>query len=529
MNRLIKKDFPGIDGDFLKSFYNKKKPDCILYSNDGYQLDIHKEILCQTKFMCKILSSTEGFCCQNLEIFCPCPAIELESMMKFLYEGQISCDTEKKCQQVLKNLTTIFGFPKDVEMADNTNEKAANEIGIYKSENVSPSYVENYMNSNTTLDNSDFNDKTVQEMSDKWTCSICFDVLKSRKTFRDHISSAHKGKKPFNCLKCDSQFSRADSLKKHDSLFHYNESPNMSDIDDSEMDLDETDISNLCETNLDIGMNEFEPITLAANEVKKEISFDQNDSLNAHEDSVTEFSNTNNSPNTEFEKEVLWICSICNIDLKDRKNLREHVASLHMSPKSMELNNFKHEVNKEISFNKDNPLNNHEKSVIRCSDTRNLTNASFEKELLWMCPICDIDLKYRENLRKHVASFHKGQKPFQCFSCDARFELKDSLKRHQNLKHVDQMGNEITEKNSNEISDPVEARIGVGAAQELPMTNCMSNGFFDVNVTPTNVMWNPKTEKERKWTCPTCNTDFQSRRILRNHIAFVHRGQKPFT
>ena len=49
MYRLIKKDFPGIDGDFLKLFYNKKKPDCILYSNDGYQLDIHKEILCQTK------------------------------------------------------------------------------------------------------------------------------------------------------------------------------------------------------------------------------------------------------------------------------------------------------------------------------------------------------------------------------------------------------------------------------------------------------------------------------------------------
>ena len=525
MNRLIKKDFPGIDGDFLKSFYNKKKPDCTLYSNDGYQLDIHKEILCQTKFMCKILSSTEGFCCQNLEIFCPCPAIELECMMKFLYEGQISCDTEETCQQVLKNLTTIFGFPKDVEMADNTNEKAANEIGIYKSENVSPSYVENYMNSNTTLDNSDFNDKTVKDISDKknrqWTCPICFDVLK-RDHIKDHISSAHKGRKPFHCLKCNAQFSRSDSLKKHDSLFHINESPNMSDIDDSEMDLDETDISNLCETNLDIGGNELEPISLAANE-----SFDQNDSLNAHEESVTEFSDTNNSPNTKFKKEVLWICPICNIDLKDRKNLREHVASLHMSPKSMELNNFKHEVNKEIYFHKDNPLNNHEKSVIRCSDTRNLTNASFEKGLLWMCPICDIDLKYRENLRKHVASLHKGQKPFQCFSCDARFELKDSLKRHQNLKHVDQMGNEITEKNSNEIIDPVEAR--VGAAQELPMTNCMSNGFFDANVTPTNVMWNPKTEKERKWTCSTCNTDFQSRRILRNHIAFVHRGQKPFT
>ena len=324
MYRLIKKDFPGIDGDFLKSFYNKKKPDCTLYSNDGYQLDIHKEILCQTKFMCKILSSSEGFCCQNLEIFCPCPAIELECMMKFLYEGQISCDTEEKCHQVLENLTTIFGFPKDVEMADNTNEKAANEIGINKPENVSPSYVENYTNCNTTLDNSDFNDKSV-----------------------------HKGKKPFKCLKCNTQFSRSDSLKKHDSLFHINESPNISDIDESEMDLDETDISNLCESSLDIGMTESEPITLAANEIKKEISFDQNDSFNNH---VMKFSDEN-SPINEFGKEELWICPICNIDLKHRENLREHVESLHTSPKVLEPNSsFVHETNKEISFNQHNVL-----------------------------------------------------------------------------------------------------------------------------------------------------------------------------
>ena len=526
MIRLIKKDFPGIDGDLLKSFFNKKKPDCILYSNDGYQLDIHKEILCQTKFMCKILSSTEGFCCQNLEIFCPCPAIELESMMKFLYEGQISCDTEKKCQQVLKNLTTIFGFPKDVEMADNTNEKAANEIGIYKSENVSPSYVVNYMNSNTTLDNSDFNDKTVQEMSDKWTCSICFDVLKSRKTFRDHISSAHKGKKPFNCLKCNAQFSRSDSLKKHDSLFHINESPNMSDIDDSEMDLDETDISNLCETNLDIGTNELEPITLSANEVKTEFSFDQNDSLNAQRESVIKFSDEN-SHNNEFGREELWICPICNIDLKHKENLREHVESLHRSPKVLEPNtSFVHEKDEEISFNQHNVLSNHEKPDTGCSDPINLSNASFEKELFGISG--DIDLKSSRVLRDRIASF-QVQKPFQCLSCDARFKLKDSLKRHQKLKHVDQMINQATEKNTNEKSNPVLAH--VGPAKELTMTNNMPNGLNDSifygNV--PNIVLKPMTEKERKWNCTTCKTDFQSRRILRNHIAFVHRGQKPFT
>ena len=135
-------------------------------------------------------------------------------------------------------------------------------------------------------------------------------------------------------------------------------------------------------------------------------------------------------------------------------------------------------------------------------------------------------MKSSKVLRDRIASF-QVQKPFQCLSCDARFKLKDSLKRHQKLKHVDQMINQATEKIMNEKSNHV------GSAQELTMTNNMPNGInkslFHGNVKLPNVVLKPSTEKERKWNCPTCNTDFQSRRILRNHIAFVHRGQKPIT
>ena len=49
------------------------------------------------------------------------------------------------------------------------------------------------------------------------------------------------------------------------------------------MDLDKTDISNLCESNL------------AANEVKKEISFDKCDSLNAHERPVIKLTSLTSS------------------------------------------------------------------------------------------------------------------------------------------------------------------------------------------------------------------------------------------
>ena len=212
-----------------------------------------------------------------------------------------------------------------------------------------------------------------------------------------------------------------------------------------------------------------------------------------------------------------------------RENLREHVASLHMSHKVLEPNSsFVHETNKEISFNRHNVLNNHKGPDTGYSDPINLSNASFEKELFGISG--DIDLKSSKVLRDRITSF-QVQKPFQCVSCDVRFKLKDSLKRHQRLKHVDQMINQATEKNMHVKSNPVEAHIG--SAKELTMTNNMPNGLnvsiFNGNVKPPNVVLKPTTEKERKWNCPTCDTDFQSRRILRNHIAFVHRGQKPFT
>ena len=139
-------------------------------------------------------------------------------------------------------------------------------------------------------------------------------------------------------------------------------------------------------------------------------------------------------------------------------------------------------------------------------------------------------MKSSKVLRDRIASF-QVQKPFQCLSCDVRFKLKDSLKRHQKSKHADQTINQAAEKNTNEKSNPVNAH--VGSPKELSMTNNMPNGInaslLYGNIKLPNIVLKPTNEKERKWNCPTCNTDFQSRRILRNHIAFVHRGQKPIT
>ena len=70
-----------------------KEPDCILYSEDGGKIEIHKEIFCQTKFMLDILFNASNFCCDNnlrkIEIICPCSTEDLNCIVSFLYNGKI--------------------------------------------------------------------------------------------------------------------------------------------------------------------------------------------------------------------------------------------------------------------------------------------------------------------------------------------------------------------------------------------------------------------------------------------------------
>ena len=466
MVKLMKNDFHGINGDFIKSFYSKKQADCILYSNEGSQFEIHKEILCQSKFMCNLLSDSEWFCCQNLEIFLPCSANELKYLVTFLYEGQINCESETNCQQILENLSKIFGFPTETFVEECQKQFRINEdtnvIGIFKSENILPPLVEYHLNPSTIPENSNFNCKKVKEETLKkkkiWSCPICDDVFKNRNSFRDHIASVHKGKKPFKCSQCEIRFLHADSLTKHTSKAH-----NILALDDSE--IDEIHYLNKCESNLTIGRKALEPITSVIHEVKEEGSYAQN------------------LCNVAFETEALWMCPICDIDLKRKKKLRDHIKSSHQGQKVFRCSSCearfelkdslnrhlkkKHTIespiissdidDSEMDLNETdisnlcesnldiigmNELDAHEESVIEFSDTKNSSNTEFEKEVLWICPICNIDLKWKKKLRDHIKSSHQGQKVFRCSLCEASFELKDSLKRHLKTKHVDQVTNE---------------------------------------------------------------------------------------
>ena len=99
--------------DYKDTFFKNKPEDCIIYSEDGSNFRIHKELLGQTEFLRKILFTANSQCCGTIEIICPCTKEELARLVHFLYHGEIQCDNVFDYFKSQEDLSQIFGFPED--------------------------------------------------------------------------------------------------------------------------------------------------------------------------------------------------------------------------------------------------------------------------------------------------------------------------------------------------------------------------------------------------------------------------------
>ena len=93
---------------------------CIKYSDIIILQNFHfifQEVLCQTKFLTKVLATTPRNCCsQKFEIFFPSLSkLVLSQIIQFLYHGEVvsKCD-EIYPEEILENLVEIFGFPDKI-------------------------------------------------------------------------------------------------------------------------------------------------------------------------------------------------------------------------------------------------------------------------------------------------------------------------------------------------------------------------------------------------------------------------------
>ena len=99
------------------SYFQTMPPDCGIFCEDGFELLIHKELLYQTKFMRRMLKSSNAqkFMDQRkIEILCPSVTkVELETIVEFLYSGQIYCADQTAANQIFEYLIELFGFPSN--------------------------------------------------------------------------------------------------------------------------------------------------------------------------------------------------------------------------------------------------------------------------------------------------------------------------------------------------------------------------------------------------------------------------------
>ena len=106
----------------MDSYFKERPPDCSLFSQDNFEIPVHKEVLYQTSFLRRMIQSFNmDSCCSKIEILCPSLSKEeLRAIVQYLYSGKISCFDQEVKSKLSDILTKLFGFPS---IDENGNSK----------------------------------------------------------------------------------------------------------------------------------------------------------------------------------------------------------------------------------------------------------------------------------------------------------------------------------------------------------------------------------------------------------------------
>ena len=98
--------------NYMETYFKHEPPDISLFSEDNFEIPIHKELFYQTKLMCLMIKSANSdYCCSKVSVVCPMPKEDLELIVQFLYSGQLFSKSQKAATRLSKHLEELFGFP----------------------------------------------------------------------------------------------------------------------------------------------------------------------------------------------------------------------------------------------------------------------------------------------------------------------------------------------------------------------------------------------------------------------------------
>ena len=413
-----------------KKYLKARPPDCCIYSEDGSQFKIHRELLCQNDFLRKILESAKDCCCSAIEIFCPCSDKELVLLVKFLYTGEIVCDDIDDLTKTIDNLKEIFGFPNELPLwpqdrdipNDTSNHNVANFI-VKEQSSDQPEiicYDENDNNSNLQEPDIDLPNKYSTCCNEKDPLGDAFTTtelpedqnLENKTSSNLDIPAFSVKERPLeqvkdistdqgeNEISFDSHESENDFQVEHSKCYNENDTATTEGIDfehgaDEKETIAQTDAKKNFQT--DAKKNS------KARNIEKKFKCDKCDASFLGKQALTYHCD-----------KVHHICNYCKKVFKEKSTMLKHINGVHLKIQPYVCNEC------EKAFSKKPNLQRHVK----------LIHLKLQPPKPYICNECEKAFPEKGKFQRHVDSVHLKIKPFKCQYCEHGFGDKRTLQKH---------------------------------------------------------------------------------------------------
>ena len=375
-------------------FLVKNHPTCKLYSQDGFFVKCHKEVLIQTPFLRKLLkdSSNCSHFSEQVDIFFPFVNHQiLEQINIFLYTGEIDARKNEEIDQICEILVKVLGFPLDLPSKTSHLAKVQDKIDCPVGECEEIVEVTELLDhyAKDILEEIEVNTELI-ELRKTIKCRFC-------RSFINYIQGNSDQNDRQNVL--NHYLEHEENIKNYlKETCNFEEKRNLADI---------------LNPKRAVALND--SITILQN-------MDCND-----EDAIScDLCKDNFASNIELKKHVIethgvgkrknFMCNSCKKCFVDETTMKLHIATSHLNSNSHRFSC----LYCDKVFDKQENLQTHYKSE--------------HKEKIFKCEYCSQTFKNSTQLHFHKEENHNPRK-YKCKPCDKTFESYQKFHIHQRKMH----------------------------------------------------------------------------------------------
>ena len=448
MDRILASQEPMALTNYMETYFKHKTPDISLFSQDNFEIPVHKEVFYQTQLMRSMLKSANfDNCCSKASVICPLQNEELKMIAQFFYSGEIICRNQEEATQMSKNLSELFGFPQinlmlklehkiEITSTPIENELQFNlmESNVIKksrkqslitaslgnkfiSESIAIKNDTKEWNNDSDFNKEDLTDPLAFEMKQEDTkseveCAICNKIFRNKKVCAMHLFQNHRDA----CTICFKQFESKKDMEAHISKDHL-----LSDFRNVATRCVICDLSYRKDKE---NVKKFKEHMVSEHNVSLKHSNTCNVCLKQFE-SKQQLEDHISTAHTlpDFRKRLR--CVICNILFK-RRNKDQSTLTKHMKSE--------HKVGYECPICQ-KKLPTMSKMKQHKIQEHNWTKTNSVSKIKYLCSKCGKEFKQRLDYEGHVSKMScKAWRGKICSICDEKFETMSLRNYHISIK-----------------------------------------------------------------------------------------------